>query len=105
MARHRRLRVLYRLGRADPPRHGVIADDHAHQRPQRAASEPLPHARLHGLSHVHATTLLAGVPVHVVAARLGHADPSITLRVYAHVISDQLTAAADIFARAIAGTS
>ena len=46
--------------------------------------------------------LLAGVPVHVVAARLGHADPSITLRVYAHVISDQLTEAADIFARAIA---
>ena len=48
---------------------------------------------------------LAGVPVHVVAARLGHADPSITLRVYAHVISDQLTQAADIFARAVAATS
>ena len=31
--------------------------------------EPLPHARLHDLRHVHATTLLlAGVPVHVVAA-------------------------------------
>jgi len=45
------------------------------------------------------------VPVHVVAARLGHADPSITLRVYAHVISDQLTEAADIFARAVAGIS
>jgi site-specific recombinase XerC len=69
-------------------------------------SEPLPHARLHDLRHVHATTLLlAGVPVHVVAARLGHADPSITLRVYAHVISDQLTEAADIFARAVAATS
>ena len=69
-------------------------------------SEPLPHARLHDLSHVHATTLLlAGVPVHVVAARLGHADPSITLRVYAHVISDQLTEAADIFARAVAATT
>jgi integrase len=68
--------------------------------------EPLPHARLHDLRHVHATTLLlAGVPVHVVAARLGHADPSITLRVYAHVISDQLTEAADIFARAVAVTS
>jgi integrase len=52
----------------------------------------------------HATTLLlAGV--HVVAARLGHADPSITLRVYAHVISDQLTEAANIFARAVAATS
>jgi integrase len=38
--------------------------------------ETLPHARLHDLRHVHATTLLlAGVPVHVVAARLGHADP------------------------------
>ena len=69
-------------------------------------SEPLPHARLHDLRHVHATTLLlAGVPVHVVAARLGHADPSITLRVYAHVISDQLSEAADIFARAVAATT
>ena len=32
--RYRRLRVLHRLGRADPPRHGVIAHDHAHQRSQ-----------------------------------------------------------------------
>ena len=39
--------------------------------------------------------------MHDVAARLGHADPSITLRVQAHVISDQLAEAADIFARAI----
>ncbi|GAA1565384.1 tyrosine-type recombinase/integrase [Actinomadura kijaniata] len=63
-------------------------------------AEPLPHARLHDLRHVHATTLLlAGVPVHVVAARLGHADPSITLRVYAHVINEQLAEAAEIFAR------
>ncbi len=63
---------------------------------------PLPHARLHDLRHIHATTLLlAGVPVHVVAARLGHANPSITLRVYAHAISEQLAEAADIFARSI----
>lgn len=76
----------------------------SHNRADQA--EPLPHARLHDLRHVHATTLLlAGVPVHVVAARLGHADPSITLRVYAHVISDQLAEAADIFARAIAAAS
>jgi integrase len=59
-------------------------------------------ARLHDLRHIHATTLLlAGVPVHVVAARLGHADPSITLRVYAHVINEQLVEAADIFAKQI----
>ncbi len=43
--------------------------------------------------------LLAGVPVHVVAARLGHADPAITLRVYAHVIRSAEIAAADVFAR------
>jgi integrase len=62
----------------------------------------LPPARLHDLRHIHATTLLlAGVPVHVVAARLGHADPSITLRVYAHVINEQLVEAADIFAKQI----
>jgi len=27
--------------------------------------------------------------VHVVASRLGHSDPAITLRVYAHVLDDQ----------------
>jgi hypothetical protein len=37
--------------------------------------------------------------VHVVAARLGHADPSITLRVYAHVIPQQAAEVADRFAR------
>jgi len=67
-----------------------------------SAGELLPHAPLHDLRHVHATTLLlAGVPVHVVAARLGHADPSVTLRVYAHVVREQVAAAADIFARSI----
>jgi integrase len=56
---------------------------------QHAHAEPLPHARLHDLRHLHATTLLlAGVPVHVVAARLGHADPAVTLRVYSHVLRE-----------------
>lgn len=67
--------------------------------------DPLPPARLHDLRHIHATTLLlAGIPVHVVAARLGHADPSITLRVYAHVVNEQLAEAADTFARAISAS-
>ena len=68
----------------------------------RASEQPSRHARLHDLRHLHATTLLlSGVPVHVVAARLGHADPAITLRVYAHVIRSAETAAADIFAEAV----
>ena len=76
----------------------------AHNEPQEGPGpkEQLPHARLHDLRHIHATTLLlAGVPVHVVAARLGHADPAITLRVYAHVIRSAEAAAADIFAQAV----
>jgi integrase len=39
--------------------------------------KPLPPDRLHDLRHVHATMLLtAGVPVHVVAERLGHTPKS-----------------------------
>jgi integrase len=50
---------------------------------------------------VHATLLLvAGVPVNVVADRLGHADPSITFRAYAHVIPRHAAGIADVFAAA-----
>lgn len=65
---------------------------------------PLPRIRLHDLRHVHATLLLkAGVPVHVVAARLGHRDASMTLRVYAHVLTDQAAGAAAAFAQFMDG--
>jgi len=80
----------------------VLIKRYNDRQPKAKAAESLPPARLHDLRHVHATILLrAGVPVHVVAARLGHADPSITLRVYAHVISEQLAEAAAIFAHAV----
>ena len=62
-------------GRGEPiyPRYGHVADAQAHPGQQAAT-----HARLHDLRHLHATTLLlSGVPVHVVAARLGHADPAV----------------------------
>lgn len=66
------------------------------------ATQALPHARLHDLRHLHATTLLlAGVPVHVVAARLGHADPAMTLRVYSHVLREHDLGIGDVFAQAI----
>ncbi|WP_084108820.1 site-specific integrase [Knoellia aerolata] len=72
---------------------------------EQADSTPpplLPPMRLHDLRHIHATMLLlAGVPVTVVAERLGHVDASITLKVYAHVLKEQSTAAADIFAKAV----
>jgi integrase len=42
-----------------------------------------------GTRHCHATALLlAGVPVHVVSRRLGHADVQTTLNIYGHVTDD-----------------
>ena len=86
----------------------------AHNEPMTVArrshpSEPLPPPvrqlpliRLHDLRHLHATLLLLeGVPVHVVANRLGHSDPAVTLRVYAHVLRESVAGVADVFAKAV----
>ena len=74
----------------------------AYNRSITSPATPLPPARLHDLRHLHATTLLlAGVPVHVVAARLGHADPAVTLRVYSHVLREHAAGVGDIFAQAV----
>jgi integrase len=55
----------------------------------------LQHVRLHDLRHFTATQLIgAGVDVRTVAGRLGHSDPSITLRVYSDVIEERGRAAA-----------
>ena len=44
----------------------------------------------HCLRHTHITQLLrAGVPVHVVSARAGHAKPSITLDAYSHLLGGE----------------
>lgn len=54
-----------------------------------------PSLRLHDLRHSSATLQLSqGVPVHVVAGRLGHASPSITLSIYAAYLpsTDKLVA-------------
>ena len=59
----------------------------------------LPRIRLHDLRHTHASLLLAaGVPVHVVAQRLGHADPGFTMRVYGHLLPRQQRDAAELVA-------
>lgn len=59
-----------------------------------------PTVRLHDLRHFTATQLIAaGVDVRTVAERLGHADASLTLRVYAHVIQERDQAAAAIMGK------
>ena len=56
----------------------------------------LPDIRFHDLRHTAATMLLRQkVNVKVVSEMLGHADISITLRIYAHVIPDMQQEAAN----------
>ena len=56
-------------------------------------------ATFHSLRHTHATLLLrAGVPVHIVSARLGHSKIQITLDYYGHVIPGDDEAVAASFA-------
>jgi integrase len=57
-----------------------------------------PQVTYHGLRHTHASQLIdAGVDIVTISKRLGHADPSITLRVYAHLFKkDDSKAAAAI---------
>jgi len=50
--------------------------------------------RLHGVRHLNASTLLSTEPIAVVADRLGHSRPDVTLRSYAHVLPGQDDAAA-----------
>lgn len=68
------------------------------------AGTGLPRLKLHELRHTHATLLLReGVPVHVVAKRLGHKDPSVTLSVYADAIPEDDGRAVDVFTSAVFG--
>jgi integrase len=65
----------------------------------------VPRLTFHSLRHTHATLLLReGVPVHVVAKRLGHKDPSVTLSVYADAIPDDDSRAVETFTKAVWGT-
>ena len=50
-----------------------------------ASLADLPEITLHGLRHSHVSYLVSlGVPLPVISRRVGHANPSSTLRVYSH---------------------
>ncbi|BDU76200.1 tyrosine-type recombinase/integrase [Mesoterricola sediminis] len=54
---------------------------------REAAQAGFPGLRFHDMRHPHVTALLtAGVAPHIVAARLGHSTPVITMMIYAHVL-------------------
>ncbi|MGD9573094.1 MAG: tyrosine-type recombinase/integrase [Dehalococcoidia bacterium] len=90
-----------------PGRSGAPMDAHS---PTQAATRALvraglvdadgtPLTTLHGLRHTCGSILLGrGVPLIVVSRHLGHADPNITARVYAHLLADtQLDQVGDVF--------
>jgi integrase len=58
----------------------------------------MPEITFHGLRHTHASQLIAsGVDIVTISKRLGHAKPSVTLAIYAHMFtSDDRKAAAAI---------
>ncbi|MDN3357332.1 tyrosine-type recombinase/integrase [Actinomadura sp. DC4] len=83
--------------RCDPGARGDLGEE-------KQDAEPLPEIRLYDLRHTHATLLLIkGVPVKVVSERLGHASPTVTLTVYAHVLPGNQRDAADTFAALVSG--
>jgi integrase len=81
-------------------------------RPSRATAIVSRVARKHGLKtglhlyrHVHATLLLeAQVPIKVIADRLGHANPAMTLKVYQHLTEQASALAVAALDRALAAS-
>ncbi len=60
----------------------------------------VPVIRFHDMRHTHASLLLqAGVNVKVVAERLGHSSPTVTMNTYAHVLPTMQKAAVEQFAK------
>ncbi len=77
----------------------VHADHVANRFGRLVTGAGVPTIRFHDLRHTHATLLLkAGVPPHVVAQRLGHSSPALTLSIYSHVLPRQQAEAAAAFA-------
>ena len=60
----------------------------------------LEHVNFHHLRHFSATTLAgAGVDVRTIAGRLGHANPAVTLRTYAHFLEATDRQAAEVMGK------
>ena len=76
---------------------GLVDPDSMTQKWERfIEANDLPKIRLHALRHSNATALIeAGVNAKVVQQRLGHADVSITLNTYTHVLPEMDKKAAD----------
>lgn len=87
-------------GRTGEPLHRSVP---AHAMKRFCERLGLPHVTPHGLRHLHASLLLdENIPVTAVSARLGHANPNLTLKIYAHSFRHQDAQAAQAIGRALA---
>lgn len=60
-------------------------------------SSKLPNIRFHDLRHTNATLMLRNhIPAKIVSSMLGHANISVTLDIYSHVLTDMQTPAVDV---------
>ena len=104
---HRRkqleLRLQPGLGKPDPDAQVFGNEDGTPMLPNNMTrrwqdvciSRGLPQVMFHALRHTHASALIAaGIDVVKISRRLGHADPTVTLRTYAHLFDKVGTAAA-----------
>jgi integrase len=89
------LRAAPRRGPNEPvfysPRTGgrMRGDSITHALPRMLEGAGLGHLTPHALRHGAATMMLAdGTPMRVISEQLGHRNPSLTARVYAHVIPE-----------------
>ena len=113
LAAHRRAQLAYRLpfGKNWPEPDAVFTTDDGHR---VCTSTPthvfqkilkrnnLPHITLYGLRHTAATTMIAqGISATDVAARLGHAQTSTTLDIYAHAFENASAKATEAIASAV----
>ena len=79
-------------------------DSFSHTFERQVAASNLPRIRLHDLRHTHASlALAAGIHPKVVSERLGHANISITLDTYSHVIPSLQQEVADVVADLVFG--
>jgi integrase len=83
----------------------MAPDTVTHRFSRLAASLGVAGVRFHDLRHAVASTLLAaGYDLAVVAGRLGHRDPTITLRVYAHALQERDRQAAQTLGELMTGS-
>jgi integrase len=81
------IRIAPRVGPHEPVFFGPRTGDRIDRSTVNKALRRLAHTHPHAIRHSVATLMVgAGIPMRVVADQLGHADPSMTARVYAHVL-------------------